>query len=177
MTSTEMHSTESQPMDAVRERMNDPAVAASLVTLLDNAELLSTLVLGLSGLVGRGEMIMDSVAEGVHDFKASGGTIRPEGVPSMQEIGALTAQLADATPLIADALNSSIARPETIDFLAMLSEAANDGVKAANSKPFEKRGIIGLSKVLREDEVQRGLDMFIEIARSLGRHLDARASG
>jgi len=67
-------STSAQPIDAVAERLNDPAVAASLVTLLDNAELLSTLVLGLSGFVERGDMIMDAVADGVNEMKAASST-------------------------------------------------------------------------------------------------------
>ena len=75
----------SLPVDAVVERLNDPGVAASLVTLLDNAELLSTLVVGLGGLIERSDTIMDSVADGVAEFKASGAALRPEGSPSIAE--------------------------------------------------------------------------------------------
>ena len=57
-----------EPVDAVVERLNDPTVAASVVTLLDNAELLSTLVLGLSGLIERGDTIADSLAAGVAEL-------------------------------------------------------------------------------------------------------------
>lgn len=65
---SQMNSVAHQPVDAVTERLDDPAVAASLVARLDNVELLPTSVLGLSGLLERGDTIMDVVAEGVHDF-------------------------------------------------------------------------------------------------------------
>lgn len=58
-----------EPVDAVMDRLNDPAIAAAMVTLLDNAEMLSTLVLGLAGFMKRGDTIPDSVAEKDHDVQ------------------------------------------------------------------------------------------------------------
>lgn len=52
-----------EPIDAVLDRLNDPAVAAAMVTLLDNIDLLSTLVVGLAGFMDRGDTIMDSASE------------------------------------------------------------------------------------------------------------------
>lgn len=74
----------SAPIDAVEERLNDPTVAAALVTILDNAELLSTLILGLSGFVERGDTIIETVHEAVVEFKAgtSGGTSTVLGLVS-----------------------------------------------------------------------------------------------
>ncbi|MDH3302926.1 MAG: hypothetical protein OES24_20695 [Acidimicrobiia bacterium] len=54
-----------EPVDAVIDRLNDPEIAAAMVTLLDNAELLSTLVVGLAGFTERRDMIPDSAAESV----------------------------------------------------------------------------------------------------------------
>ena len=120
-----------RPIDAVTERHDDPAVAASLVTLLDNAELLSTLVLGLSGLMERGDMIMDAVAEGVRDFKAAGGLSTPEGAPTVAELGALAGRLSEAGPLIHQVVDSPMARPETVDLLGLLAAAASEGAETA----------------------------------------------
>jgi hypothetical protein len=94
-----------EPIDAVAERLNDPAVAASLVTLLDNAELLSALVLGLSGMIGRSEMIVDSFAEGLGDLRAAGAAC-PEGVPSLSELGTVAGELAAAAPTLRQVLAS-----------------------------------------------------------------------
>ena len=56
-----------EPIDAVLERLNDPAVAAAVVTLLDNAEMLSTLVLGVSGIMDRHERANESGPESICD--------------------------------------------------------------------------------------------------------------
>ncbi len=158
-----------QPIDAVSERLNDPAVAASLVTLLDTAELLSTLVIGLAGLLERGDMIMDAVAEGVHDFKAAG--VRPEGAPTLAELGEIAGQLSAAAPALARVNDSAMVEPATIDLLGMFSEAATEGAENARANKTEVTGVISAAKTLRDPEVQRGLGLVIEIARSLGRRM------
>lgn len=160
-----------QPIDAVAERLNDPAVAASLVTVLDNAELLSTLVLGLSGLMERGDMIMDAVAEGVNDFKAAGGASKPDGAPSLAELGQMAGQLSTAAPALTRVTESAMVAPETIDLLAMLSEAATEGAANARANNTEVTGVFSAAKTLKDPEVQKGLGFIIEIARSLGRRM------
>jgi hypothetical protein len=161
-----------QPVDAVADRLNDPAVAASLVTLLDNAELLSTLVLGLSGMVARSEFIMDSVAEGLHDMRRSEDAA---GMPSLAELRTVTSELVEAAPALREILSSAMLRPETIDLLSTLSEAATEGAERARSNP-DGVSTFGLVKALRDDDVQRGVGMFVEIARALGRGLDSSTS-
>ncbi len=163
MTSTEPTS---RPLDAVTQRLDDPAVAASLVTLLDNAELLSTLVLGLSGMVERSESIMDSVAESIHDFRDAGGA-RPEGAPSLAELGQVARELADAAPLLQAVLDSAMAKPETVELLSLVSEAATEGAARARATGAQV-GPVALMRALREDDVQRGLGLVIEISRALG---------
>lgn len=161
-----------EPVDAVRERLNDPAVAASLVTVLDNAELLSTLVLGLAGFMERGDLIMDAVAESVHDLKAAGSPIPDDvSLPSITELGVLAGQLGHATPLLGQLLDSPIARPETIGVLAMLSEAATEGLDNASKNDTSVSGPVSIVRALRDPDVAKGLGVLIEISKSLGRRV------
>ena len=164
-----------QPVEAVTERLNDPAVAASLVTLLDNAELLSTLVLGLSGFIERSDIIMESVAESVGEFKASGAIHRPEGAPTMAELGTIAGQLSAATPALSRLLESSVLDPETIDLLATISEAGTEGAANARANNTKVTGVFSALGSLKDPEVQRGLGFIIEIARSLGRRMGPTA--
>lgn len=165
-----MTDTHVEPVDAVRERLNDPAVAASMVTLLDNSELLSTLVLGLAGFMERGDMIMDAVAEGVNDAKAARAESTGNAeLPSITELTALAGQLGDASPLLGQLLDSPIARPETIGVLALLSEAASEGVENAQRNNTEVSGAFGALRALKDPEVAKGLGVFLEIAKSLGK--------
>lgn len=167
-----MTDTRVEPVDAVRERLNDPAVAASMVTLLDNSELLSTLVLGLAGFMERGDMIMDAVAEGVNDIKTASAAKSGEAdLPSIDELTTLAGQLGHATPLLGQLLDSPIARPETIGVLAALSEAASEGIDNAARNNTEVSGPIGAVKALRDPEVAKGLGVFLEIAKALGKRV------
>lgn len=159
-----------EPIDAVAERLNDPAVAASLVTLLDNAELLSTLVLGLSGLVGRGEMIVDTLAEGLADLRVASAS-RPEGTPTLADLRTVTQELVEAAPALRQVLNSAMTQPATIDLLSMLSEAAVEGAETARANQTAVKGPLAAMRAMKEPDVQRGLGMLIEIARALGRRL------
>lgn len=164
------HAAGSAPVDAVMERLNDPGVAASLVTLLDNSELLSTLVLGLSGLVERGDLIMDAVAEGVGDMKAAAKDQNGSGeLPSISELGAVAGQLSAAAPLLTNVLESSIATPESIAVLSDLADAAAEGQRNAIANNTRVDGVRGAMKTLKDPEVQQGLGVLVEIARSLGR--------
>lgn len=143
-----------------------------MVTLLDNSELLSTLVLGLAGFMERGDMIMDAVAEGVNDMKAasSAGSGTTE-LPSVNEMATLAGQLGNATPLLGQLLDSPIARPETIGVLAALSEAASEGVENAAKNNTEVSGAFGALRALKDPEVAKGLGVFLEIAKALGKRV------
>ena len=165
-----MTDTHIEPVDAVRERLNDPAVAASIVTLLDNSELLSTLVLGLAGFMERGDMIMDAVAEGVNDIKvARASSAATTELPSISELATLAGQLGGASPLLGQLLDSPIARPETIGVLSALSEAAAEGMANAEQNKTAVSGAFGALRALKDPEVARGLGVFLEIAKALGK--------
>jgi hypothetical protein len=101
-----------QPIDVVAERLDDQGVAASLVTPLDNAELPSTGALGLSGVISRGEMIVESPAEGLSDIRTVSAA-RPAGVPSLADLETVTSELAEAAPALRLVRSSSMTSPQT----------------------------------------------------------------
>lgn len=174
MTATETHAGHEshQPVDAVMERLNDPAIAASLVTLLDNAELLSTLVLGLSGFIERSDVVMDAIAGSVAEFKASGGPLSDASELAMlREAASVARQVAASAPLLAQILDSSMARPETVQLLSEVSDAATEGVARARADDTRVTGAFAALKTLKDPEVQRGLGVLVEISRSLGRRM------
>lgn len=117
-------------------------------------------------------MIMDAVAEGVNDIKAASaaGSANTE-LPSINELTTLAGQLGHATPLLGQLLDSPIARPETIGVLAALSEAAAEGVDNAARNNTEVSGAFGALRALKDPEVAKGLGVFLEIAKSLGKRV------
>ena len=58
-------------------------------------------------------------------------------------------------------------------FVELLADAAAELPKAADA-PLEERGVLGLARVLHEDEVQRALSFLVHFIRRLGRVLDER---
>ncbi len=160
--------TPASPSDVVIERLNDPEVAAALLTLLDNAELLSTLVVGLSGLMERGDYIMDTVAESLREFKDAS---EAADLPSAAELRTVATELQAGLPAVQRLLNSPIVEPRTIDTFSQLSEALTEGVAVAKADGTKVTGIRSFFTALRDADVQRGLGATIEIARSLGRRM------
>jgi hypothetical protein len=174
LTTTAASTTASDPVDVVLERLNDPAVAASLVTLLDHAELLSTVVAGLSGFIERGDTIIESVADGVREVRVANDGAG--GTPSAHEVSALASTLIRRTPAITALLESSMLSPETVAVLAIVGDAMADGAARARQDGTRVSGLRSTFKALRDPEVARGLGLMAEIAKALGRRIDEPAS-
>lgn len=164
-----------EPIDDVLERLNDPVVAESVMTVLDNAELLSTLIKGLGAFVERGDLIMDSLADSVGELKAVANTNQvPAG--KLGELGAVAGQLSDALPVFSALLDSSMAAPQTIDFLAKMTDAATEGSERASSEGIKIKGLRGAVKSMKDPDIQRGMGLMMEIARSVGQKFDRSKS-
>ncbi len=170
-----------EPVDAVVDRMNDPAVAASLITLLDNAELLSVLVSGLDGLFRRGDTIADSMADGLMEMRdlegAPDASTVGELIGNLGQLTRLTSSLAEAQPFIDGVLESNMLRPEVVDLLSTAAEAAVDGAQRAEENKTVVKGAFGALRALKDPDVQRGMGFLIEVSRSLGRSLNSGRGG
>lgn len=166
------------PGDEVIARLDDPRIASSISLILDHADLLATLVVGLDGLLRRAEVIGDNVASGVaevRDLAASGNGQRPW--PSVDlaalsdSITRLSAAAVDATPAIDRLLHSPLADPQTADVLAEVGHALLEGKRAAAEDPRGPKGVFALMRVTKDPDVSRGLGFMIQIARAFGRRL------
>ena len=160
------------PAEALAQRLDDPKVAESLNVLLDHAELLATLVQGLSGFIARSDTIVDAVAAGVGELKqaAEGQT---DKLPSLSEAGAIAGQLADALPVAQRVLQSEMLNPDTIDMLAEVGAAGTEGFETARRQNTQV-SLFGALGAMRDPQVQRGLGVAIEVAKALGRRMEQK---
>ena len=111
------------------------------------------------------------LADSVTEFKAARSAVAPGmPLPKLSDLVTVTQELTEAAPTLRSVLNSSMVRPETVELLSLLSEAATEGATRAQLSDT-KVSAIGAVKALRDDDVQRGLGLVIEIARSLGQKL------
>lgn len=159
------------PSDAVLERIDDPAIAAALITILDNAELLSTLVLGLSGFVERGDTIVESIASGVREITEASPRGSAAELPSLGQLREVALVLSESLPVLTSVLRSPVVSPESVALVSMLSEAGAEGVARARRGDARVTGALGAVRALKDPDVGRGMGLLIEVARSLGRRL------
>jgi len=162
-------------VDRLLDRLNDPTVAASLNSLLDNIELLAVLVAGLDGLARKGEIIGDTIAETLEQIRSTGRSTGLDPLAAAQQLGTIIPTLAAASPAINRILESPIVEPEPIDVLSETAVALVDGLKAAEAGET-RLGLRGLLKATRDRDVQRGLGFVVEVARVFGRDLDKRST-
>lgn len=177
---------ETSASERLRERLEDPAVAASLTSLLDHADLLAILVTGLDGLVRRGDEISESLASAVDEIRGPA-TSFAANVPGLSEarnelrdvdvqslavgLAALTRTLIDAMPALNKLLSSPLVDPKAVDVLAELGQAVVDGKAAAEADPGGPKGVFGLWRISKDKDINRGLGFLIQVARAFGRRL------
>ena len=159
--------TTTTPTDVLRARLDDPEVAAALLTLLDNADVLALVVQSLDGLLRRADVISGSIEAGLGDVRAL--------AESASFLVQPTRKLAEQAPGIADAasalLDSGMFNREVVTLLGQFAAALIAGRDAAARKGTTVSGIRGTLQVLRDPEVGRGLGLLVEVARALGRSL------
>jgi hypothetical protein len=162
-----------RPADVVLERLDDPGVAASLLTILDHVDLLATLAASLSELLQRGDTIIDSVTSGVGELAAAA-KARPDlQLPTPAELTELARELSAATPTLTRVLSSHMVNDQTIDLLSLVAESAAEGAERARVDRASMTGLRGVLKVVKDPDVGRGLGLLVEIAKALGRRLRA----
>ncbi|MDX1882161.1 DUF1641 domain-containing protein [Mycolicibacterium sp. 120270] len=170
------------PGDDLIARLDDPKIASSISLILDHADLLATIIVGLDGMMRRADVIGDSLASSIAEIRdvASNGAQREWPSVDVASVGEtitrLSAAAADAMPAIERLLHSPLTDVGTADVLADLGEALRDGRQAAAADPRGPKGIFALMRVTKDPDVSRGLGFMIHIARAFGQRLAVPAA-
>jgi uncharacterized protein YjgD (DUF1641 family) len=112
--------------DQLLERLNDPKVADGLNRLLDQLDMVTFAVESMEGFIQRGEVITESVAEGVREMKGMGGEETAEllnKAPLLLKTGTKLAEAASAMDVDELARSNVLERltePETLATLNAL---------------------------------------------------------
>lgn len=162
-------------VDTLRERLDDPKVAEALGTILDHADLLALLVSGLDGFLARGEVITDSLGDGLDELRgtAGGGLPGPAEIGSLvSSLGALSGSLSEAGPLLERVIGSDVTSQPALDVVSLAARALVEGHARAQAGQVRVAGIRAMLRLLKDDDVTRGLGFLVEVARALGRELD-----
>lgn len=156
------------PLDDLTSRLDDPRVAAALGDLLDHADLLAILVVGLDGLVGRGEVIGASLTDAIAELRGTTDLPAVDLTGLAASLTTLAGSVTGATPALDALLRSSLTDPKAVGVISQLADAlvtARDHVDARDSVPT---GAFGLVRALRDEDVARGLGYFLQVAKAFG---------
>lgn len=165
------------PADELLERLDDPTIAKSLRDILEHADLLAVIVESLDGFIRRGDTITEAIVSGVQELRGSVST-QPSALSELDvqglvsSLATLSSGVVGATPTLAALLKSPmLTDTRTASTIALLGEALVEGKEEAAKAPTGPSGVFGLLRVLKDDDVSRGLGLLIEVARALGRKL------
>ncbi len=165
------------PGDDLIARLDDPQIASSISLILDHADLLATIIVGLDGMLRRADVIGDNVASSVADLRNAASTNGEPQWPNVdvasvsQTVSRLSSAVVDATPAIDRLLHSPLTDVRTAEVLADIGEALLEGRQAAAADPRGPRGVFALMRVAKDPDVSRGLGFMIHIARAFGQRL------
>lgn len=163
------------PIEGLVARLDDPSVAAAVHQLVDHVDLLAILLVGLDGLVSRGDTIAEGLAEGIDELRSAD---RPQGLPELSGLLALLTQLRSsagalggALPALERLLRSDLLDAQVIDAASTVSRAIAAGARRAQAEQARTSGVRALLRLLRDDDVALALGFVVSIAKALGQEL------
>lgn len=172
--SAELAVQQTASLDTLMERLDDPQVAAALTNLLDHADLLAILIVGLDGLVGRSETIGAAIAEGITDLRGLAGSGNGDIVASLTTLSGMLPKLEPMlsqvleSGLLDSVLDSGITDPAMITEISRIGRGLTAGAEAAQSDPIVVNGLFSAMKLLKDPDIQRAVSYFAAVAKSIG---------
>lgn len=154
------------PADALKARLDEPQVAAALNSLLDHADLLALVTVAVDGFLSRGNVIADTLAEAVGEFRAAGPANPLAGV----DVKGIVGSVKDAAPGL-QTLLAQLTDPRTVGVVTDLITAVHEAKQRSVPAPT---GALGLLRALKDPETAAGLGFLLQVAKSFGRRLHAR---
>lgn len=148
---------------ALAQRLNDPAVSAALVSLLDHADLLAVLVQGLDGFVARSEVIGDSLISSFGDLRS---VVAGNEALAAVDVG----QLVGAASKLA---SSELLSPEALDQVSVLARGLAKAGDRYATQPVEIGGLLSLGRLLKDPDIKRAISYFATVAKAVGQELNA----
>lgn len=165
------------PTEQLLDRLNDPKVVESLNSILDNLELIAFSVTAADGFLRRADNVIDAVAEGVKDAKASipeldSELIAPESiVPLLTQFAKLGVQLSEVmdSDEFAALMQSGVLSPETLTLVGQAGDALVESRQEAARQSSQQRiGIFGLLRALNDPDVQASLQFLLAFSKKFG---------
>jgi hypothetical protein len=149
----------------------DPEIRESLAVIVANAPALAALASMSTSLLQRGPELADNVNGLVEQLRSSDtqdpGDLR-NAVTALSELAPLTPLLAERKDTIAGFLDSPILRPEIVDVVGNLGEAALEADRQTRGRQVDAGGVFSLVKQLKNPDVQETISFLLAFAKVFG---------
>jgi hypothetical protein len=136
-----------------------------------NAPALAALASMSTALLQRGPELADNVNGLVEQLRSSDaedpGDLR-NAVTALSELAPLTPLLAERKDTIAGFLDSPVLRPEIIDVVGNLGEAALEADRQTRGRQVDAGGVFSLVKQLKNPDVQETISFLLAFAKVFG---------
>jgi uncharacterized protein YjgD (DUF1641 family) len=157
--------------DPLAAMLADPEIRESLAVIVANAPALAALASMSSALLQRGPELADNVNGLVEQLRNSDtddpGDLR-NAVTALSELAPLTPLLAERKDTIAGFLDSPILRPEIVDVVGNLGEAALEADRQTKGRQVDAGGVFSLVKQLKNPDVQETISFLLAFAKVFG---------
>lgn len=157
--------------DPLAAMLADPEIRESLAVIVANAPALAALASMSTALLQRGPELADNVNGLVEQLRSSDaedpGDLR-NAVTALSELAPLTPLLAERKDTIAGFLDSPILRPEIIDVVGNLGEAALEADRQTRGRQVDAGGVFSLVKQLKNPDVQETISFLLAFAKVFG---------
>jgi Protein of unknown function (DUF1641) len=159
--------------DALAAMLADPEIRESLAVIVANAPALAALASMSTALLQRGPEIADNINGVVRDLRETSedshelGNLR-DAVTALSTLAPLTSTLAERKDTIQGFLDSPILRPEIIDVVGNLGEAALEADQQTKGRQVDSGGVFSLVRQLKDPDIQETLSFLLSFARVFG---------
>lgn len=156
--------------DALAAMLEDPEIRESQAVILTDAPALAASASMSTALLQRGPELTDNtngLVEHLHETTEDSHEVANvrDAVKSLSESAPLTSTLAERKDTIQGFLDSPILRPEIIDIVGNLGEAALEADKQTKGRQVDSGGVFCLMRQLKSADVQETLSFLLAFAK------------
>lgn len=151
------------PSAALKARLDEPQVAASLNSLLDHADLLAIVAVAIDGFLSRGDVIANTLAEAVGELRGASVDTPLAGI----DVKGLVGSAKDAAPALQNLLGQ-VSDPRVVVVFGQLTTAVAEAQTVHAPAPT---GALSLLRALKDPDTAAGLGFLLQVAKSFGRQL------
>jgi hypothetical protein len=164
--------------DVLLEKLQDPQVVHSLVSLLEKSQV-------LNDFLERGEVMLNSITKGVGELGRVGALTLSKTFESVdldevkaagQNLQAMMPALRDFARELGSLKEAGFFEPEVVKIIGRTGRAMSAAARDPEAHSDESRGIFSLTGLLKDPEIARTLNFIISFARHFGGDLDGADS-